>query len=272
VNAHLNPAPVVTLLTDFGTQDAFVGTMKGVILVRCPAAHLVDLTHELEPADIVGGALMLASAARYFPAGTVHLAVVDPGVGGARRALVISAGGHYFVGPDNGLLWPAAEAAGIPVAHELREERFRLPEVSATFQGRDIFAPAAAFLAAGEPPAAMGPICTAPSQITLPVPVGASGRVTGEVLWVDRFGNAITNLTPDVVRRFVGESFQLSAAGMAVMGPASHYSAVPVGAPVVVLGSMGYYEVAVHRGHAAATLGLVRGAAVVVEPAPNGGF
>src|SRR5690349_9814623 len=106
--------PIVTLLTDFGVRDAFVGTMKGVILARCPAARLVDLTHELEPADILGGALLLAAAAPYFPLGTIHLAVVDPGVGSARRALAIAAGGQYFVGPDNGLLWPAATRAGSP--------------------------------------------------------------------------------------------------------------------------------------------------------------
>jgi S-adenosyl-L-methionine hydrolase (adenosine-forming) len=266
------PHPVITLLSDFGTQDAFVGTMKGVILAKCPSAQLVDLTHAVEPADIVGGALLLGAAAAYFPVGTVHLAVVDPGVGGTRRPIVIAAGEHCFVGPDNGLLWPAASAAGDPVIYELREVRFRLSQVSATFHGRDIFAPAAALLAAGEAPSAMGPLCESPCSLTLPVPVTGSGRVAGEVLWVDRFGNAITNLTPELVRRCAGEPFRMNAAEFSVVGPVSHYGAVPVGQPVVVLGSMGYYEIALNRGHAAEAFGLVRGTPVVVEPVSNGGF
>lgn len=266
------PTAIITLLTDFGTQDAFVGTMKGVILARCPAVQLVDLTHAVEPADIQGGALMLGAAAPYFPAGTVHLAVVDPGVGGTRRPLALTAGGQYFVGPDNGLLWPAASAAGEPIAYELRESRFRLPKVSATFHGRDIFAPAAALLASGETLSALGQVCGDPCTLAFPKAVTEGDRLTGDVIWIDRFGNAITNLTPEAAEKVVGVPFRLRVNGIALEGPATHYGAVRVGQPVLLLGSMGYYEIAINQGNAAATLGITRGAVVEVEAVANGGF
>src|SRR4051794_16995699 len=143
------PTPgVITLLTDFGTRDSFVGVMKGVILSHCPDARLIDLTHEVTPGDVRAGSLSLQWAAPYFPPGTVHLAVVDPGVGGARRPLVLRGARALLVGPDNGLLWPAAAREGEPEAWEIDLSAWDRP-ISATFHGRDVFAPAAARLAAG---------------------------------------------------------------------------------------------------------------------------
>jgi S-adenosylmethionine hydrolase len=258
--------PIITLLTDFGLRDAFVGTMKGVLLSRCPTAQLVDLTHALDLGDITGGALLLRAAVSFFPPGTIHLAVVDPGVGGPRRPLVLRAGSQFFVGPDNGLLWPAAVQAGASAAFELREERYRLSSVSSTFHGRDLFAPAAGALAAGTPPEAMGPPCSDPVTLSLSSAVVSGREIVGEVLWVDHFGNAITNLDPGVVSAGVGERFALRAGGLRLPGPSSHYGAVEAGQPVVVLGSMGYYEIAIREGNAADRLGLARGTRVIAEP------
>jgi S-adenosylmethionine hydrolase len=262
------PPRVVTLLSDFGHRDAFVGSMKGVILARCPTAQVVDLTHEIEPGDIVGAALQLRYAAQYFPAGTIHLAVVDPGVGSERRPVAVRSGGHFFIGPDNGMLWPAVAGAGSAEPFELRDARYRLPDVSATFHGRDIFAPAAGHLAAGVPIESIGPRCSELHTLALPEPTVKEDRIEGEVLWVDRFGNAITNLSPSLVHGLAGGGFRLVAGTTRIEGPSSHYAAVPIGRPLVVLGSMGLYEIAVHRGNAAEMMGLCRGSPVAVRALP----
>ncbi|HET8575537.1 MAG TPA: SAM-dependent chlorinase/fluorinase, partial [Methylomirabilota bacterium] len=149
-------APIITLTTDFGSRDPFVGVMKGVILGICPAARLVDLSHEVSPQDVLEGALMLESSARFFPPGTIHLAVVDPGVGSRRRGLAVSAAGQCFVGPDNGLFTATLEEPGW-VAVSLENPAYRLTQVSGTFHGRDIFAPAAAHLACGVALERLGP-------------------------------------------------------------------------------------------------------------------
>ena len=160
-------APIVTLTTDFGLRDPFVGVMKGVILAICRQATPVDLTHEIAPFDVLEGALALASAWRFFPAGSIHVAVVDPGVGGRRRALALQSGGHYFVGPDNGLL-TFALLCGEWSAVAIEALAYRRSEVSRTFHGRDIFAPAAAHLATGVPLAELGPRITDPVRSPLP--------------------------------------------------------------------------------------------------------
>ena len=191
-------ASIVTLTTDFGLSDAFVGAMKGVILSRCPAAQLVDLTHEVPPQAIRTGALRLASAAPYFPAGTVHLVVVDPGVGGDRRPLAIEARGHFLVGPDNGVLSLTADpsTAGWR-AVVLTNLGHRLEQVSNTFHGRDVFAPAAAHLACGGRLDDLGDPVTAIVRLRLPPAVREADQIHGLVLDIDRFGNLITNIHAD---------------------------------------------------------------------------
>jgi S-adenosylmethionine hydrolase len=187
--------PVVTFTTDFGTRDSFVGIMKGVVLSRCPDAQLVDLTHEVPPQQIRTGALRLASAAPFFTAGTVHLVVVDPGVGSERRAIAIAAHGQRFVGPDNGVLSLAARPGAADWrAVELTESSFWQPIVSTTFHGRDIFAPIAGELARGVPFESIGKRIGSIVTIDLPGPRRSGNTIEGIVLDIDRFGNLATNI------------------------------------------------------------------------------
>jgi S-adenosylmethionine hydrolase len=188
--------PILTLLTDFGTQDPFVGIMKGVLLGICPEAALVDLCHEVRPFDIPGGSFLLQSATGYFPSGTIHLAVVDPGVGGVRRPILAEIDGQFFVAPDNGLLsYPMASGRRWVVRHLTAKEFWRHP-VSASFHGRDMFAPVAGHLAAGIPPDRFGPIIQDPVRLEIRDPVKDSmGVILGRVVWIDHFGNCITNIS-----------------------------------------------------------------------------
>ena len=187
---------VVTLLTDFGLQDDFVGTCHGVIARIAPEARVIDVTHGIAPQAVLQGALVLRQTTRYMPVG-VHVAVVDPGVGGDRRALAVrTRDGRTFVGPDNGLLMLAADEAGVEAAHELTDPAYRLPEVSRTFHARDVFSPAAAHLAAGVAIEALGAALDPATLVRLVVPAPELGRtqISAQVLSVDRFGNVATNV------------------------------------------------------------------------------
>lgn len=264
--------PVIALLTDFGYRDAYAGLMKGVILSHCGAAQILDLTHGVPPQDVLGGALQLLGAAPFCPAGTVFVAVVDPGVGGARRPICIASGGSYFVGPDNGLLWPAACSQGTPQAFHLDRPQFWLPQTSATFHGRDIFSPVAGRLAAGQSPHDLGTAISDPVTLDIPRPTRIADHlageiVQGEIIYIDHFGNAVTNFTRADLEHPEPGTLMFSTRHQRVTGPATHYGAVPEGAPAVVLGSFGYYEIAVNRGSAAEALGLQRGTEVMVSPA-----
>src|SRR6267143_317131 len=185
-------APIVTLTTDFGARDSYVAAMKGVILGIAREARLVDVSHEVAAHDITEAALALEAAAPFFPSGTVHLAVVDPGVGTARRGLAVAADGHIFVGPDNGLFTPFLDGDGWR-AFELAEADYRLPEVSRTFHGRDVFAPAAAHVATGVDPSRLGPRLVDPVRLAWPEVRAVAGAVAGAVVHADRFGNLITS-------------------------------------------------------------------------------
>lgn len=187
---------VITFLTDFGLQDDFVGTCHGVMARIAPEARVIDVTHGIAPQAILQGAIVLRNTTSYMPVG-VHLAVVDPGVGGQRRALAVrTADGRVFVGPDNGLLLLAADGLGVETAHELVDERYRLPEVSRTFHARDVFAPAAAHLAAGVAIDQLGPAVDPPDLVRIDVPDPAVGKsqISATVVAVDRFGNVATNM------------------------------------------------------------------------------
>jgi len=257
---------LVTLTTDFGLRDAYVAEMKGVMLGIAEAAHrslaLVDVTHDVERHDITEGALALEAAAPFFPAGTVHLAVVDPGVGTARRGLALAARNHVFIGPDNGLFTPFLEN-GDWRAFELAETGYRLPVVSRTFHGRDIFAPAAAHVASGLDPARLGPAIRDPVRLPWPEVRAVAGAVAGAVVHADRFGNLITSihartLEPidrDLVIRVGGQEVPL----------VSTYGDLSVGRPGALLGSSGRLEIAVREGSAATLLRARRGTAVVVS-------
>jgi S-adenosylmethionine hydrolase len=259
---------IVTLLTDFGVRDHFVAAMKGVLLSLNPAATLVDVTHEVPPQDVESAAFTLAAVHDLFPPGTVHLAVVDPGVGSARRPLVLAAAGQLFVGPDNGLVTPILERDPGWRAHEITERRFLREPVSDTFHGRDVFAPAAGALSAGAEPAALGPPVLDPVRLA-PLPLERlEGGVRGAVAHVDHFGNCITNLSPRELGVPVLEhGFVLEVGGRRLGGLRRSYAGAPDGEPFPIWGSSGLLEIAVNGGSAAALLGARRGTPVVARPA-----
>ena len=249
--------PIITLTTDFGLRDPFVGVMKGVILGICPEAHLVDLTHDIDPHEILGAQLALESSVPFFPVGTVHLAVVDPGVGSARRALAVQSAGQCFVGPDNGLLSFAFKTTGW-TAVSLTAEHYRRPHVSQTFHGRDVFAPAAAHLARE---------VLDPVRLDLPAAREEGGALVGEVIAEDRFGNLITSLTAEGMARLAGGATVEVEVGDRRLGPLkAFYSAGEPGVPAPIIGSQGRLEIFVREGSARAILGARRGTPVRARP------
>lgn len=249
---------LVTLTTDFGTRDPFVGIMKGVIASRAPGVPVVDVTHEVPPQDVRAGALVLRHAVPYFPAGTVHVAVVDPGVGGPRRPLCVETARGCLVGPDNGVLSLAAAADGVRRIVHLAEQRFFLEPVSATFHGRDVFAPVAAALASGATPTELGPAVEEMVTIELPQPRREPRRILGEVVYVDRFGNLVTNVAGP-------GAGTVTVRGQRVAATAGSYGSVERGALVAIVGSWGLVEIAVRDGSAAGQLGVGVGEPVIVE-------
>jgi S-adenosylmethionine hydrolase len=259
---------IVALLTDFGTRDHYVGSMKGVVLSVCPEATLVDISHEIPPQDMLGAALELNAAYRYFPAGTVFLVVVDPGVGSARRGIAADAGGYRFVGPDNGVLSLALEDAAVggkPAAVvELTERRFARPEISRTFEGRDRFAPAAGWLARGVELASFGPPIVNAIRLEPPVAIVTSDGVEGQVMRVDRFGNLVTNIEAPMLPR--EGAVRVLVAGHDIRGVVGTYADAPPGALCALIGSTGHLEIAVCGGSAANTLGVGRGERVHLRP------
>ncbi|MBO0912363.1 MAG: SAM-dependent chlorinase/fluorinase [Acidobacteria bacterium] len=259
--------PIVTLTTDFGLSDHFVGTMKGVILNIAPHAEIVDISHSVEPFDILDGALTIAEAYSYFPERTVHVVVVDPGVGSARRPVIASTDRHNFVAPDNGVLSLVyAREERLNVRH-LTSDHYFLAAVSNTFHGRDVFAPAAAHLAAGVDREKFGPEITDYARFDppKPKPVGAQ-TLRGVVLKVDRFGNLITNFTPrDVPALFeAGTGFKIGVGKREVTALRTSYSEAAAGEVFAILGSMGYLEISANRGSASQLTGAAKGAEIRV--------
>lgn len=258
--------PVVALLTDFGSQDHYVGSLKGAILSVCRDATLVDIAHEVPVHDVAAGAFALAAAWRDFPEGTIFLAVVDPGVGTARRALALQADGRLFVGPDNGILSLVAEdAAGDVVVREISNAGMMRAEISATFHARDVFGPVAGHLATGVPLAEVGPVVADPVRLAPPPPpAGAEGEWGALVLHVDRFGNLITNLRRrdvDAILAAVGHDRNgvVVHLGGEVLPMAVTYADVAEGEACALMGSSGRLEIAVNRGSAAEALGARSG-------------
>ena len=254
---------LITLTTDFGTTDPYVGIMKGVIAARAPGVPVIDVTHGIPAQDVLAGALVLRHAIPYFPRGAIHVAVVDPGVGTSRRALCVVTETAVLVGPDNGLLSLAAFEAQRIVA--LADERFFLTPRSATFHGRDVFAPVAAALATGTEPAALGPAVSDMERVSLPSAVPGAAGISGQVIYVDRFGNLTTNISDAALAAFSRPDLSISIAGAHLRGIAASYGAVPRGQPVAVVNSWGLLEIAVRDGSASALLGAGVGHTVTVE-------
>lgn len=256
------PVTIITLTTDFGTREAFVGIMKGVILGIHPSVHLVDLTHEIAPHDILEGALALGAAVPFFPPGTVHLAVVDPGVGTERRALALAAGGQQFVGPDNGLFTFLLNEPGWS-AVSLDDPAYALPVISRTFHGRDRFAPAAAHLSRGVPLDRLGPPVTGLVRIRWPRAGLEGGILVGEVIRVDRFGNLVTSARAEDVESLGSpDAVTVEVAGRRITGLSRSYADRGAGEPGAIIGSSGRLEIFLREARARAALSIERGAQV----------
>jgi S-adenosylmethionine hydrolase len=258
-------SPLITLLTDFGTADGYVGAMKGVILSINPQARVVDLTHDIAPQDILGGAFALAASVPYFPPGTIHVAVVDPGVGSQRKPLLISWRSHFLLGPDNGLLSLAWGANPPDAVYHLTRPRYFREKISRTFHGRDIFAPVAGHLSLGVSPEEMGEPLSAWEQIHMPAPRETEEGLVGEVIHVDRFGNLITNIREeDILRLFQGKSLLVTLGGRKIRGIKTSYAEVERGELLALIGSGGWLEISQNMGNAARSLSGGRGLQVVL--------
>jgi S-adenosylmethionine hydrolase len=258
---------IITLTTDFGTRDAYVAEMKGVMLDIAASAgqalHLIDISHEIAAHDVTEGALALDAAVPYFPRGSIHVAVVDPGVGTDRRGLVVRSERALFVGPDNGLFTPFLDRSASWQAWELRAEEYRLAAVSRTFHGRDIFAPAAAHLAAGVAPERFGPPVRDPVKLSWPTVRAVAGAIAGAVLHVDRFGNLVTSIRAETLAD-VGQDARIRLGGrpLSLVGT---YGELEAGQAGALVGSSGRLEIAVREGSAAARFKARRGTPVVVS-------
>jgi S-adenosylmethionine hydrolase len=262
--------PILTLTTDFGFSDHFVGTMKGVILGVCPHAQTVDISHEVTPFAIAEGAYLVAQAYRYFPKKTVHVVVVDPGVGSARRAIVVEAAGQFFVAPDNGVLSMiyAREKHKVRV---ITNQRYFLKPVSQTFHGRDIFAPVAAHLAAGVRAAEMGKPIKDYIRLDFAKPVRTTERSwSGRILKVDRFGNLITNFHAGEFPGLTNGGFSVVLGSHRVILLARSYAERAPGELFVIEGSSGYLEISVNQGSAASITGCAAEATVeLIQAGPT---
>ncbi|HUU39947.1 MAG TPA: SAM-dependent chlorinase/fluorinase [Desulfatiglandales bacterium] len=250
------PSGIITLTTDFGETDPYVAVMKGVILSINPDAKIVDLTHQVPAGSIQKGALMIKEVYPYFPAGTVHLGVIDPGVGGERRPIAIQAGDHCFVGPDNGLFWPVIEKqTDLSVIH-LTNKKYWMNKVSPTFHGRDIFAPISAHLSMGANPFLLGEKIHNPITLDYPLALEKSGNLIGEIIKVDNFGNLITNITREQLSPFIAsKGLTIKIGDLILKEISTTYSDVPKGSPLALIGSSNLLEIAVNMGNVVNFLG-----------------
>ena len=268
------PGPVITLLSDFGLSDSYVGAMKGVISSICPEASIVDITHEVPPQDLLQGAFLLSTAWHFFPAGTVHVAVVDPGVGTERKPLLVRSRDHFFLAPDNGILslvLPGEDAGAVPFqayqsavppgveAFALTNSAYWLHPVSNTFHGRDIFAPVAANLLLGAVPADMGERVEEMVRLAVPKPLWQDGCLTGYVLHLDRFGNIVTNIVMQdiIMMRDIAEmsgGIEIEVGQRKISRFSNTYG--DTNELTALIGGQGYLEVALPNGNAALELGV----------------
>jgi S-adenosyl-L-methionine hydrolase (adenosine-forming) len=241
---------LITLTTDFGYRDSFVGVMKGVILGINAAARIIDLTHDIPPQDIRCAALMLRHAVPYFPDGTIHIAVGDPGVGSERRPLLIQSENRYLIGPDNGVLSLAFRQENPDCAVCLSNPKYHLKPTSATFHGRDVFSPVAAYLTLGMPPAAFGDRVDEFVRLSLPTASKSAGTLEGEIVYIDRFGNLFTNIEERDLAGVDRDQVTISLGAVSMHGIGNSYSAAREGDYVAVINSWGALEIAVYRGSA----------------------
>ncbi len=259
--------PLVTLTTDYGQNDHLVGSVKGVLLKINPEIRIVDICHSVMPFDLLDGALTIGQAYRWYPPRTVHLVVVDPGVGTQRRPLLVAADTHYFVAPDNGVLSMIYEREERLSVRHVTAEHYYLQPISNTFHGRDIFAPVAAWMTKSWQAPSFGEEITDFVRFSLPKSKKEGGTVKGVVLKVDHFGNLITNISADDAPQLLtGQAaFKVTAGGKEISKLAPSYSQGAQGEPVVVIGSSGNLEICINKGNAARTLSVQRGAEVTLH-------
>lgn len=258
--------PVLALLTDFGLRDHYVGSMKAAALSVCPDLTLVDITHDIPPHDVLGGALQLAASFRYFPAGTVFVAVVDPGVGSTRRGIAAEVGEYRFVAPDNGLLTAVFQDTAPKRIVELTERRYFRPTVSRTFEGRDRFAPAAAWLLRGVELNALGRPIHDPVMLGLPRPTLDGDELHGRIVQQDYFGNLITNIDRRTFEKFAAHhSIGIVAGGLTITRVVSTYAEIGADEVCGLFGSSDHLEFAARSASAAERLGIGSGASVLVK-------
>ena len=259
------PNPIITLTTDYGTNDHLVGTMKGVILKINPDVTIVDISHNVTAYDLLDGALTIGSAYSYFPPKTIHVVVVDPGVGTERRPLLVSAQNQYFIAPDNGVLSVIFEREDNVVVRHANVEHYYLHPVSNTFHGRDVFAPVAAWLTKGWQTPSMGDEITDYKKFSMPKPKEADGGLKGVVLRVDAFGNLVTNFRAEHLAENGQENgnFKMQVGTHAITKLVDTFAHGAAGEPIAYVGSSGYIEIGVNKGSAARTLALGRGTPVI---------
>jgi len=264
--------PIITMLSDFGLRDPYVAEMKAVVLSICPEATIIDLSHEIKKFDVRMGAFILASAAPYFPPGTIHVAVVDPGVGTKRRPLIVETLHALYVGPDNGILMLAVQKDGIGHVHNITNRRYMLPEISRTFHGRDIFSCAAAHLARGVPPSEFGPEIHDYVFPTFARPSLEGDKLLGEIVHTDDFGNLVTNIFTEDLKKVNlkdGDVFHLKLGDKTLrLRLCSAYGEVPKQEPLAIIGSSGFLEVAVNQGSASETFQIGTGDPVSISSKP----
>ena len=261
-------AKVITLTTDFDDRDGFVGAMKGVILSINPSARLVDITHRVPRQDVFAGAMVLYNVCPYFPDGSIHVAVVDPGVGTDRTALTVVTERAIFVLPDNGLLSFFSRKSPILEAYAITNSEYCRPEISNTFHGRDIFAPVAAHLSLGKPPSSVGPRVRDYQRIAFPEPTVSAGEIRGQIVYRDVYGNLITNIEQGILAS--PPKLWLAQAGEREVPFARSYGDVAPGCTLFCVGSSGFLELAVNGGDAAAVLGMATGSAIVFRQIDTG--
>jgi len=248
---------IITLTTDFGLKDFYVGAVKGVILGVNPHASVVDISHSLSAGDIMEGAFVMAGACPYFPSGAVHVGVVDPGVGTSRRGVIVETRRGFFVGPDNGLLSLAAEKTGIRRVFEITKSDFCRVDVSATFHGRDIFGPVAAYLTLGIPPEKIGLEIRDFFMISLPEPTFDGAVISGEILHVDTYGNLISNIKAGDLEESLGVcDVEVTIKGRSIKGLYRTYGDIPEAGAGALMGSSGFMEAAAREANAAKMLGI----------------
>jgi S-adenosylmethionine hydrolase len=247
----VKPSGFITLTTDFGLRDPYAGAIKGAILSINPHATIIDITHEIEAGSIYDASLILKEAHTHFPKGTIHLGVVDPGVGGDRRPVLIRTKRFFFVGPDNGIFWPSIMEHEVFDAIHLTKGEYFLENISSTFHGRDIFAPVAAHLSKGVDPIKMGDPISDPIKLEIPSPLVEKTLLSGHVMRVDRFGNLITNIRGDLLRDFLGKSSPVIKIGkLQISGLSRIYDQAGEGEILALSGSSGFIEISENKGRA----------------------